>query len=171
MADILYGLSVLNKAFQYKYVDVRIFGALVKAEITSIRMLFITESIDLDASTFNEKIVYHIILDFGPHVGCLKRLSFEIRGAKYQDILMTRDRTGVDLEEAITFQVCFAEKIYKRLENRFKYNDIVSCFKILNPVELPFRHVGMGSWGVLELERLCNHFGKDLQIDEKKIVL
>ena len=45
----------------------------------------------------------------------------------------------------------------------------MSCFKILNLVELPSRQVGMGSWGVLELERLCNHFGMDLQIDEKKI--
>ena len=26
----------------------------------------------------------------------------------------------------------------------------------------------MGSWGVLELERLCNHFGKDHKIDEKE---
>ncbi len=41
-------------------------------------------------------------------------------------------------------------------------------FEILNLAQLPSRHVGMGSWGVSELERLCNHFGKDLQIDEKK---
>ena len=80
---------------------------------------------------------------------------------------MIRDRNGVDLEEAITFQVCFAEEICKGLENRFKDNDIVSCFKILNPVELPSSWYG--SWGVLELEKLCNHFGKDLQIDEKEI--
>ncbi len=146
--------------------DVSTVGALVKTEITSICMLFIIESTDLNASSFNEEIGYHIILDFGPPVGYLKRISSEIRRAKYHDILMIRDRIGTDLEEAITFQVCFAEEIYKGLENRFKDNDIVSCFKILNPVELPSRQVGMG---VLELERLCNHFGKDLQIDEKKI--
>ena len=62
--------------------DVSIVGAHVKAKITSIRMLFIIESNDLNASTFNENIGYHIIHEFGPHVGCLKRLSFEIRGAK-----------------------------------------------------------------------------------------
>ena len=45
----------------------------------------------------------------------------------------------------------------------------MSCFKILNPIELRTRQVSMGSWGVPELEKLCNHFGKDLQIDEKKI--
>ena len=148
--------------------DVSTVGALVKVEITSIHMLFITESTDLNASTFNKETGYHIIPDFGPPGGYLKRLSSEIRGAKYHDILMIRDRTGVDLE-AITFQVCFAEEICKGLENRFKGNDIVSCFKILNPVELPLRQVGMGSWGVLELEKLCNHFGQDLHIDEKKI--
>ena len=146
--------------------DVSTVGALVKAEITSIRMLFITESIDLSASTFNEETGYHIIPDFGPLGGYLKRLSSEIKGAKYHDILMIRDRTGVDLEEAITFQVCFAEEICKGLENCFKDNDIVNCFKILNHVELPSRQVGMGSWGVQELEKLCNHFGKDLHNDE-----
>ena len=82
---------------------------------------------------------------------------------------MIRDRIGADLEEAITFQVCFAKKIYKGLENRFKDNDIVSYLKILNHVELPSRQVGMRSWGVPKLERLCNHYDKDLQIDEKKI--
>ena len=137
-------------------------GALVEAKIISIYMLFIIESTDLNASIFNEEIDYHIIPDFGPHGGYLKRLSFEIRGAKYHDILMLRDRNGVDLEEAITFQVCFSEEICKGLENCFKDNDIVSCFKILNPVELPSRQVGMGNWGVLELEMLCNHFGKNL---------
>ena len=75
---------------------------------------------------------------------------------------MIRDRNGVDLEEAITFQVYFADEICKWLKNRFKDNDIVSYFKILNTVELPSRQVGMGNWDVLELERLCNHFGKDL---------
>ena len=43
--------------------DVSTLGALVKAEITSIRMLFVTEFIDLNASIFNEEIGYHMILD------------------------------------------------------------------------------------------------------------
>ena len=103
LVDILYGLSVLSKTFQYKYVDVSIVGALVKAEIILICMLFITEFTDLNASSFNEEIGYHIILDFGPPVGYLKRISSEIRRAKYHDILMIRDRIGTDLEEAINF--------------------------------------------------------------------
>ena len=103
LANILYGLSVLSKAFQYKHVNVSTVGTLIKAEITSIRMLFIIESTNLNESTFNEETGYHIIPDFGPPGGYLKRLSSEIRGAKYHDILMIRDRTGVDLENAITF--------------------------------------------------------------------
>ena len=41
-------------------------------------------------------------------------------------------------------------------------------FKIMNLTQLPSRHVGVGSWGVSEPERPCNHFGKDLNIDEKE---
>ena len=44
----------------------------------------------------------------------------------------------------------------------------MNYFKIVNLVELPSRRVGIGSWGVPKIERLCNHFGKDLQINEKK---
>ena len=99
LADILYDLSILNKTFQYKHVDVSVVGVFVKAEITLIRMLFIIESADLNASTFNENTGYHIILDFGHHEGYLKRLSYEIRGAKYHDNLMMRDRIGADLEK------------------------------------------------------------------------
>ena len=67
LADILYDLSILSKIFQYKHVDVRTVGALVKAEITLILMLFSTESTDLNAYTFNEEIGYHIISDFGSY--------------------------------------------------------------------------------------------------------
>lgn len=54
------------------------------------------------------------------------------------------------------------------LENRLKNNDMVSCFNVLNPTELSSRHNGMRSWGISKLERLCNPFGKDRKIDEKK---
>jgi len=46
---------------------------------------------------------------------------------------MIKDRSRVGLEEVIAFQVCFAKEICKGLENRFKDNDIVSCFKVLSP--------------------------------------
>ena len=45
-----------------------------------------------------------------------------------------------------------------------------AVFELLNLVQLPSRHVGMGSWGVSELKRLCNHFGKDLKIDKNFVL-
>ena len=62
----------------------------------------------------------------------------------------------------------FFEEICKGLENRFKDNDIVSCFKNFNLTKFPSRQVGMASWGVTKLERLCAHFGEDKRIDEKE---
>jgi len=47
LVDILHGLLVLSKVFQYKHVD-------VKVEITLICLLFITEFTNLNVSTFNE---------------------------------------------------------------------------------------------------------------------
>ena len=71
--------------------DVSIVGTFVKAEITLIRMLFITESTDLNESIFNEETSYYKIHDFGPPGKYLKRLSSKIGGAKYHDILMIRE--------------------------------------------------------------------------------
>ena len=39
--DILYGLSILNKVFQYKYVDVSTIGTFFNVEITSIHNLLL----------------------------------------------------------------------------------------------------------------------------------
>ena len=143
-------------------------GALIKSEITSIRMSFITESTDLNESTFNDDIGYHIIPSFGPPGGYLQRLSSEIRGSKFHDVEMIRDRTGADLVEALAFQTSFAEEVCKGLEARFQENHVISCFKVLNPCELPSRQVGLKSWGVTELEKICEHFGKEKIIGEKK---
>jgi len=71
LANILYSLSILSRTFQYKFVDVSNVGALVRFEITSIRMSFIIESTDLNEFTFNEDIGYHIIPSFGPLGGYL----------------------------------------------------------------------------------------------------
>ena len=168
LADILQSLSVLSRTFQHKFVDVSSVGALVRSEITSIRMAFIIESTDLNESTFNEDTGYHIIPSFGPPGGYLQRLSSEIRGSKFHDVEMIRDRTGADLVEALAFQTSFAEEVCKGLEDRFQDNDMIGCFKILNPCELPSRQVGMKSWGVTELEKICDHFGKEKMIGEKK---
>jgi len=139
LVDILHSLFVLSKTFQYKFVDVSSVGALVRFEITSIRMSFIIENTNLNESTFNEDIGYHIILSFGPPGGYLQRLSSKIRGSKFHDVEMIRNTTRADLVEALAFQIYFAEKVCKGLEARFQDNDVIGCFKILNPCELPSR--------------------------------
>jgi hypothetical protein len=131
-------------------------------------MLFITETTDLNLSTFNEETGYHILPEFGPPGGYLRRLSSEIRGAKFHNINLIRNRTGADLEEALAFQTSFAHEVCKALESCFKDNDVISCFKILSPIEMPSRPVGMASWGVIELEKLCTHFGKNRKILDKE---
>jgi hypothetical protein len=35
---------------------------------------------------------------------------------------------------------------------------------LLSPTQVLFRLVGMASWGVIELEKLCSRFGKNKKI-------
>jgi len=165
VADLLHGLSILCKIFQRKYVDVTTLGSIVRTEIESIRMLYIMENTDLNECTFNASTGYHVIPSFGPPNGYLMRLSSEIRGSKFHSIDMIRDRTGVDLEEALVFQKTYAEAVCRALEARFSDNDIISAFSVLNPSNMPSKRVGLNSWGVTELELLLKRYGvqKDLE--------
>jgi hypothetical protein len=72
-------LSLLSRVFQYKNVDVSIIGSLVKTEILQVRMLFIEESTNLNHSTFNEDSGYHVLPEFGPPGGYMKKLATQIR--------------------------------------------------------------------------------------------
>ena len=75
----------MNKVFEYINIDVSTTGVFFNVEITSIHILFIVDYIDLHVSIFNEETGYHIIHDFCPPWGSLRKLSSEIRGAKYHD--------------------------------------------------------------------------------------
>jgi hypothetical protein len=55
---------------------------------------------------------------------------------------MIRDPSGVDLEVALSFQRLYAQAVCDALENRFVDNDLIDCFKILSPTNLPQRQVG-----------------------------
>jgi len=61
LADILHSWALLSKVFQNKFVDVTIVGSIVRTYIVQIRMLFIVELTNLNASMFNEHSGYHII--------------------------------------------------------------------------------------------------------------
>lgn len=67
-------------------------------------MLFIVETTDLNKDLLNEETSYHIPLEVGSPNGQLRQLSLEIRGNKYPDVQMLRNRLSVDLEVALTFQ-------------------------------------------------------------------
>ena len=151
LADLLHGLTILSKIFQYKFVDITNIGSLVKTQIESIRMLYVVDNTDLNHETFNESYGYHVIPYHGPQGGYLQRLSSEIRGAKFHGIDMIRDNTGADLESALFFQKSYAESIIKALETRFHDNHLISAFKILNPSNMPSRRVGLASWGMTKL--------------------
>ena len=71
-------MALLLNIFQNKFVDVTTIGSIVKTKIAQIRMLFIVEQTDLNAATFNENIGYHIISEYGPFGGHLRKLSSEI---------------------------------------------------------------------------------------------
>jgi len=166
LANLLYGLTILSKIFQFKFVDVTSIGLLVRTQIESIHM-YIIDGIDLNQDTFNESFGYHVIPDHGPQGGYLQRLSSEIRGTKFHEIDMIRDRTCADLESALSFQKSYAKSIIKALEACFEDNDLISTFKVFNPSNMPSRKVGLASWGVIDLELLLKHYGVQKVVEGK----
>lgn len=84
----------------------------------------------------------------------MRRFATQIRGSRFLSIDTCRDQQGKDLEEALIFQKQFSESVIHALECRFEDNDLVSCFKILNPTSMPSRQVGLGQWGCAKVETL-----------------
>jgi hypothetical protein len=68
-----------------KFVNVIIVGIIVRIEVAQIRMMFIVDSCDLNAYVFNESSGYHILIDYGPHGGYLKRPQSEVRGSMFHN--------------------------------------------------------------------------------------
>ena len=70
---------MLSKVFQLKFVDVTIVENIVRTEVPQIRMMFIVDSCDLNVDVFNDSTGYHVLPDYGPHGGYLKRMQSEVR--------------------------------------------------------------------------------------------
>jgi hypothetical protein len=149
-------LGKLSKIFQCKLVDISCLGSIVKSEIATIRMCFLVDACDLNHDTFNPSLRFHVILEFGPPGGFLRRLSSEFRGSKFHSVDMIWDPSGVNLKVALdlSFQRLYAQVVCDALENRFVDNDLIDCFKILSPTNLPQRQVGLSSYGVVQLDLL-----------------
>jgi hypothetical protein len=67
---------------------------------------------------------------------------------------LIRGPLGHDLESALDFQKTYSEAVCSALEARFVDDDIIDCFKILNPLHMTCKQVGLASWGVVELDSL-----------------
>ena len=72
--------------FHHIFVDVSAVDSIIAIKITELYMLFINETTDLNASYFNEETRFHILLDFGPYGGYLKRLSLEIKSGRFNNV-------------------------------------------------------------------------------------
>jgi hypothetical protein len=117
-------------------------------KVAQIRIMFIVKPCDLNADVFNDFIGYHVLLNYGPHGGYLKRLQSE-RGSMFHIFQMTRFRFDIDLENALMFQKNFAQVVCNAHDARLCDNDLISCFKILNPINMPSGQVGLLNWCIL----------------------
>jgi len=140
---------MLSHLFQNKVVDITTIGSMVKIDIAQICILFIEENTDLNCEIFNEQTGYHILPEFGPQGRYLRRFPNEIRGGKFHDVDMIRDRTEQDLIKAMTFQKQFALAVCNALECRFEDNHIMAAFKVLGLTNMPSKQVGLANWGWL----------------------
>jgi hypothetical protein len=53
------------------------------------------------------------------------------------------------LENALMFQKNFAQVVCNAHDARLCDNDLISCFKILNPINMPSGQVGLLNWCIL----------------------
>ncbi|KAL3694544.1 hypothetical protein R1sor_008195 [Riccia sorocarpa] len=110
-----------------------------------------------------------LLPDFSPPGGYLKRLQSEIRnGNSFHSVQLSREANGHDIEAAVGFQKNFATALIAALQDRFQDNNIVSCFKIFNPREVPSTPMGMRDWGSSELEQLLRFYGENKVLETGK---
>ena len=102
-------------------------------------MYFVMDSCDLKQDTFNSSNGFSILPQFGPPYGYLQCLSSETRGYKFHSIDLIRDLLRCDFESILDFQKIYYEADCSVLEAIFVNNDIIDCFKILNPLYMPHR--------------------------------
>lgn len=87
LTDILHSLAMLSKVFQLKFVDVITIGSIVRTKVAQIRLLFIIDTCDLNADVFNESTGFHVLPDYGPDDGYLRRLQSKLRGSMFHEFL------------------------------------------------------------------------------------
>ncbi|KAL3702535.1 hypothetical protein R1sor_020557 [Riccia sorocarpa] len=170
LADILSGLTKLSKVFQKSVVDVSSVGSLVNTTCTEVQVNFLMDNIDLNAQD-HDNSGFALLPDYGPPGGYLKRLQSEIRTGKYfHSVEVSRDTDGGDLEAAVNFQKNFAAALISCLHDRFQDNNIIACFKIFNPREVPSTPMGMRDLGSDELDQLLLFYGESRELENGRTV-
>lgn len=106
-------------------------------EIASLQMMYILKTIDLNTEAFNEDIGFHIFPDFGLESGYLKSLLSKIKGGGYHNVDLICDWVEIDLDGTLTFQKNLTKTVIFVLENCFKNNDVIGCFKIWGLTKIP----------------------------------
>jgi hypothetical protein len=124
----------------------------------------------LNCGSFYEKTGYHILSEFGLQGEYLRRLSSEIKGGKFHNVDMIRDRTRQNLMEAMALQKQFALAVCNTLECRFEDNHIMAAFKVLGLTNMPSKQVGLANWGVVEFELFCGQYEVEREIGRRKIL-
>ena len=56
--------------------------------------------------------------------------------------------------DTVTFQKHFALVVCNELQSRFEDNHIMTTFKVLVPINMPSRQIGLGNYGAVDLELL-----------------
>jgi len=59
----------------------------------------------------------------------------------FHDFQMQQSRLTTNLKEALAFQKNFTQVVCVDFDARFKDNNVIFCFKILNPTKMPPRQV------------------------------
>ncbi|KAL3699609.1 hypothetical protein R1sor_017631 [Riccia sorocarpa] len=122
-------MTSLSKVFQKSVVDISAVRSIVKTTCTEIELNFLMDSTDLNAQRIDDS-GYHLLPEFGPPGGYLRRLQSELRRGKFfHSVELDRCADGRDLEEAFAFQKAFATALIGSLHNRFQDVTVVSCFK------------------------------------------
>jgi hypothetical protein len=72
-------------------------------------------------------------------------LENEIKGSKFHDVDIIRDRTSINLECVWSFQKPYPEGVCMALEGQFKDNDTILSSKILHPSKMHLKRMGLAS--------------------------
>ena len=98
----------------------------------------------------------------------MRRLSSDIRGGKFHDVEMIRDRTGQGLMDAMAFKKYFAFAVYNVLEYRFEDNHIMTTFKVLGPPHMPSTQVGLANSRWLNWSCYMTNMKLSMKLEEEK---